>query len=237
MVVHCFFAIFSGVTCIGCWCNSRHYPQKAFSYHCPPSALPGIIQNYFKKSWCVASHRFETHSTIPNHSISDSKKKGNCGRKRKTTPKDDCYIIKKSKQDPSKSSVELRNDLAGAGMTISASLVRRRLTGTKWKKSSKTFQKVIAHKCNEKKESSMGKKYHSWTEDEWKKVLFSDVSHFMVQGQQKQYERRSQAEKITEQHVNQSTKHPPKKTLRVLLVSEEWGNLIQGCHSKNTHSI
>ena len=49
--------------------------------------------------------------------------KGKCGCKRKTTAKDDAYILKKSKQDPSKSSVEITNDLAGAGVKISASLV------------------------------------------------------------------------------------------------------------------
>ena len=36
------------------------------------------------------------------------KRKGKCGRKRKTTAKDDAYILKKSKQDPSKSSVEIK---------------------------------------------------------------------------------------------------------------------------------
>ena len=35
------------------------------------------------------------------------KRKGKCGHKRKTTAKDDAYILKKSKQDPSKSSVEI----------------------------------------------------------------------------------------------------------------------------------
>ena len=55
------------------------------------------------------------------------KRKRKCGRKRKTTAKDDAYILKKSKQDSSKSSVEITNDLAGAGVEISASLVRKRL--------------------------------------------------------------------------------------------------------------
>ena len=44
------------------------------------------------------------------------KRKGKCGRKRKITSKDDAYILKKSKQDPSKSSVEITNNLAGAGV-------------------------------------------------------------------------------------------------------------------------
>ena len=50
------------------------------------------------------------------------KQKGKCGRKRKTTAKNDAYILKKSKQDPPKTSVEITNDLT-AGVEISASLV------------------------------------------------------------------------------------------------------------------
>ena len=67
------------------------------------------------------------------------KRKEKCGRKRKITAKDDAYILKKTKQDPSKSSVEIRNDLAGGGVEISASLVRRRLVamGRKAKRPSK----------------------------------------------------------------------------------------------------
>ena len=47
------------------------------------------------------------------------KRKVKCGRRRKTKAKDDAYILKKSKEDPSKSSVEITNDLAGAGVEIS----------------------------------------------------------------------------------------------------------------------
>ena len=37
------------------------------------------------------------------------KRKGKCGCERKATAKDDAYILKKSKQDPSKSSGEITN--------------------------------------------------------------------------------------------------------------------------------
>ena len=65
-----------------------------------------------------------------------------CGCKRKTTAKDDAYILKKSKQDPSKSSVEITNDLAGAGFEISASLVQRRLV-TMSRKAKTPFKKQL----------------------------------------------------------------------------------------------
>jgi len=46
----------------------------------------------------------------------------------------------------------------------------------------------------------------------WKKVLFSDESHFFVQGQQCRQEkvRRSYGEKITKGHILQNVKHPQK---------------------------
>ena len=52
--------------------------------------------------------------------------KGKCGHI-KTTAKDDVYTLKKSKQNPSKHSVKITNDLAHAGVEISASLVQRQL--------------------------------------------------------------------------------------------------------------
>ena len=53
------------------------------------------------------------------------KQNGKCGCKRKTTAKDDAYILKKSKQDSSKSSVKITNDLASAVVKISASLMQK----------------------------------------------------------------------------------------------------------------
>ena len=57
----------------------------------------------------------------------------------------------------------------------------------------------------------MGKKYREWTMADWKKVLFSDESHFMVQGEQSQFVRKSKDEKIRSSHINQGVKYPIKK--------------------------
>ena len=62
-----------------------------------------------------------------------------------------------------------------------------------------------------RKRVKWAKKYKDWTENEWKKVLFSDESHFLVQGQHRHYVRRSEGEKVTEQHINQMVKQPQKK--------------------------
>ena len=55
------------------------------------------------------------------------KRKGNCGRKRKTTPRDDLFLIRQSKLAPQKTSHDLQKDLARAGVRVSSSTVRRRL--------------------------------------------------------------------------------------------------------------
>ena len=46
--------------------------------------------------------------------------------------------------------------------------------------------------------------------DEWRKVLFTDKSHFCVHGQHDRYVRRSADEQLSSQHVNQHVKHPEK---------------------------
>uniref|UniRef100_A0A3Q3J3I1 Tc1-like transposase DDE domain-containing protein n=1 Tax=Monopterus albus TaxID=43700 RepID=A0A3Q3J3I1_MONAL len=43
------------------------------------------------------------------------------------------------------------------------------------------------------------------------KVLFSDESHFFVQGQRSQHVRRSPTEKLCNAHIDQRVKHPQKK--------------------------
>ena len=58
------------------------------------------------------------------------RRKGNCGRKRKTTPKDDLILLRNSKKDPRNTSFDLQKDLASVGVRgvrISSSTVRHRL--------------------------------------------------------------------------------------------------------------
>ena len=57
----------------------------------------------------------------------------------------------------------------------------------------------------------MGKKYREWTTADWQKVLFSNESYFMVQGEQSQFVRKSKGEKIRSSHINQGVKYPVKK--------------------------
>jgi len=68
---------------------------------------------------CPVISQFKaTGSFTPN-------RKGKCGRKRKTTPKGDACLMRKSKINPAKTSSDLHKDLEYSGVKISASLVRR----------------------------------------------------------------------------------------------------------------
>ena len=52
------------------------------------------------------------------------------------------------------------------------------------------------------------RQHKNWTKEEWRKVMFTDESHFEVQGQRCQYVRRSIGEPIREGHIEQHVKHP-----------------------------
>ena len=64
----------------------------------------------------------KTGSTTPQ-------KKGNCGRKCKTIPRDDASVMRQSKLNPRKTSIDLQRDLAFTRTEITASAVRKRLMG------------------------------------------------------------------------------------------------------------
>ncbi|XP_071034948.1 uncharacterized protein [Parasteatoda tepidariorum] len=55
------------------------------------------------------------------------KRKSKCGRKRKTTPRTDQFLLRNSKMHPLKTSTDLQRDLSATGVSIDASTVRRRL--------------------------------------------------------------------------------------------------------------
>ena len=59
-------------------------------------------------------------------------------------------------------------------------------------------------------------KHKEWTEEAWIKVVFSDESHFYVQGHNTQYVRRSNDEPICKEHLIKTVKHPEKNVLGLL---------------------
>lgn len=138
------------------------------------------------------------------------KRKGNCGRKRKTTTRDDVYLLRQSKKDPRKTSDSLCRDLKEKGIQISSSTVRRRLLAV-GRKARRPVKKQLLTKKMRTKRYKWANKYKNWTIEQWRKVIFSDESHFFVQGQRSQHVRRSLGEKLRDSHINQCVKHPQKR--------------------------
>ncbi|KAK9871192.1 hypothetical protein WA026_011473 [Henosepilachna vigintioctopunctata] len=65
--------------------------------------------------------------TFEEGGSSSPKRKGNCGRKRKTSPRTDKLSIRNSKINPRKTSTDLRRDLMASGVEVSTSTMRKRL--------------------------------------------------------------------------------------------------------------
>ena len=137
------------------------------------------------------------------------KRKGKFGRKRKTTPKDDAYLIRESVKDPRKTSDAIKTTLGEKGIKISSSTVRRRLLEV-GRKAYRPVKKQLLTKTMKTKRYKWGLKYKNWTKEDWRRVIFSDETHMFVQGQKSQHVRRSQNEKIRNAHIDQRVKHPQK---------------------------
>ena len=137
-------------------------------------------------------------------------RKGKCGRKRFTSPRDDALILRESKRNPRKTNDELMKDLAHAGVKISLNTVRKRLLES-GRRAMRPFKKQLLTKKMKSKRLAWAKKHKTWTVEEWKKVLFSDESHFYVRGEHSKFVRRSIGESLNSHHVNQTVKHPQKK--------------------------
>jgi len=137
-------------------------------------------------------------------------RRGRCGRKRKTTTREDRILLKHSITDPRKTSDQLRNDLAGYGVNVCSSTVRRRLLAV-GRPAHKPYKKQLLTTAMKRKRLLWAKQHRHWTKEQWGKVMYSDESHFEVQGQRSQYVRRSVGEPIRQQHIDQRVKHPQKK--------------------------
>ena len=137
-------------------------------------------------------------------------RKERCGRKRKTTKRDDLILLRYSKINPRKISDELKRNLDESGVHVSSSTVRRRLL-EKGRKARKPKKKQLLNAAMKKKRFNYAKKHKDWSEDDWSCVLFSDESHFFVQGFSPKFVRGSPNEMLREEHFVRTVKHPDKK--------------------------
>ena len=142
--------------------------------------------------------------------VTTTNRRGRCGRKRKTTTHDDRTILRNSLKDPRKISKDLQRDLAMAGVDIDSSTVRKRLLQA-GRIARSPRKKQLLTDVMKKKRLVGTKKYKHWGKEEWRKVIFSNESHFEVHGHRSQYVRRSAGEPLNSFHIQQAPKHPPKK--------------------------
>ena len=139
-----------------------------------------------------------------------SKRKAKCGRKSKTSVRDDKMLLRLSIEDPRKTSSDLKRDMMDYGVHLSNSSIKKRLFQAGRIARRPKRKQRLTHKMKRKR-LAWAKKYKNWTLDDWKKVLFSDLTHFVVGGKHVQYVRRSVGESVKPCHINQQVKHPAKK--------------------------
>ena len=139
-------------------------------------------------------------------------RKGKSGRKRKTSLREDIFVMRQSKLDLGKTSFNLLRDLALTETEITASAVRKRLI-TGGRKIIRPAKKQLLTDTMKKKRYEWVKKHKTWTIDHWKNAMFTDKSHFFVGSKHSQFVRKSTGERLLAAHINQSVKNPKKKML------------------------
>ena len=147
----------------------------------------------------IVSKFNDTGSTKPS-------RKGRSGRKSVTTAREKRMIISQSKIDPRLTANDLR---IRTNVNASNRTVRRILTKV-GRFARRPLKKQLLTAAMKKKRLQWAKEYRHWGVEQWRKVLFSDETHFFVQGHQARYVRRSSDEPISPLHVNQAVKHPQK---------------------------
>ena len=100
--------------------------------------------------------------------------------------------------------------MASAGVMVDSSTVRGRLLAV-GRKARRPIKKQLLTTKIKKKRFIWAKKYKDWTREQWRQVLFSDESHFLVQGVRSQHVQILKAEPLKESHIDQAVKHSPKK--------------------------
>ena len=133
-------------------------------------------------------------------------RKGNCGRKSKTTMREKRMVVTTSRINPRLNAIDIRNrlDLRVSNRTVRRILVNAgRLARNPRKKQLLTKPMMV-------KRLQWAKAHSNWDIERWKKVLYTDESHFEVKGNTVQFVRRATNEPLSPAHISQSVKHPLK---------------------------
>ena len=114
-------------------------------------------------------------------------RKGKCGRKKKLTKREERMLLSENRQRPFMTSNQHKVSL---NLDISTRTVRRVLFKNGMI-SRRPFKKQLLTPQMKKKRLAWAKHHRSSTVDQWRKVLFTDESHLIVQGSQSKFVRRA----------------------------------------------
>lgn len=133
-------------------------------------------------------------------------RKGHCGRKKVTTPRERRMILTASRKDPRAlpSAIKQQLDINASTRTV------RKILFLGGRRAMRPRKKQLLTNIMKKKRVLWAKNYKNWNVEDWSKVLFTDESHFVVQGQQCSFVRKGINSPLKEAHINQSVKHPVK---------------------------
>ena len=137
----------------------------------------------------------------------ETKRVGNCGRKRATTKRGDRLITRTVLENRKSSLKELLHKVRERGVAISRRTLRRRLkeAGLVAKR---PLRKPLLTPTMIRKRLQWAKKYKNWTEEDWDKVIFSDESTFVILEDKSEHVRRRPGEELLPECLKSTVKHP-----------------------------
>ena len=128
------------------------------------------------------------------------------GRKRKTSERSDRFIARQSKLGtPTKK--QLARDLEiQTGVKVSSKTIQRRLRekGIHWRKK---LKKPFVSEKNRAKRLAFAKEHADWDLEQWKRVIWSDESPFMLQNNSSQFVWRTNDKKTSSRLMQGTLKH------------------------------
>ena len=128
------------------------------------------------------------------------------GRKRKTTTSDDRWIVRMVKKSPFKTSSQVQKLLGDSGVIVSSSTVRKRLISDGLCAYTPARKPRLTSAMKAKR-LAFAHKYKKWTVEDWRKVMWSDESHFEQFGTKRCYVRRKSGCRFQENCILPTVKH------------------------------
>ena len=129
------------------------------------------------------------------------------GRKAKTTQREDRWIIRQAKLNRRATSTEIQKGFkALSGKVVSSSLVRKRLIRSKMI-CRRAVKKPLLSSFQRLRRLRWAKAYKNWSLRDWRRVVFSDESKFLLFSDRSSYVRRMPGEAMLPQCLQPTVKH------------------------------